>query len=417
MTSPSHFLKRQMFTALTLYGEMADSPYPADRFLGNFFHQHRKRYGSRDRKVISEAIYGIFRHKLFIEGWEAAAQSDDSLFKPLAALVLEELLDQKTFADLWSGKDAAKFYNLFARREIPGGIKFTTPAEKMAFIHSFPLWLVERWLEKFGQDDGEKFLRALNERPPLMVRVNPLKISREELISHFTAKGHAAVATLMSPWGIRIQDRFNIFELEEFKEGFFEVQDEGSQLVALKVDAQPGEVVWDACAGGGGKTLMLAALMQNKGRVIATDIRMSKLDDLKKRARRAGVFNIFPADLKRLNEFKLMWSGVDRLLIDAPCSGTGTLRRNPDAKWKISPERLAQCRADQLRILDDYTPRLKPGGRLVYATCSMEPEENEDVIEAFLKSHPEFQRLAPDTHLYPHETGTDGFYVSQLTKR
>lgn len=409
--------RHQLETAAALYREMAASPYPADRLLGSFFHRNRKRYGSRDRKTISEALYGIFRHKLFIEGWEQAAQSQDALFLPLAALALEGLLDQKKFAELWSGKDPVKFYNLFTRREIPGGMPFATFAEKMAFVHSFPLGLVERWLTKFGDAEGEKLLCALNERPPLVVRVNPLKISREELMNRFAAKGHEAAATALSPWGIRIQERFNIFELEEFTEGFFEVQDEGSQLVALSLDPQPGEVVWDACAGGGGKTLMLAALMKNKGRVIATDTRMSKLDDLKKRARRAGAFNIFPANLNRLNEFKLMWSGVDRLLIDAPCSGTGTLRRNPDAKWKISPERWAECRADQLRILENYTPRLKPGGRLVYATCSMEPEENEDVIAAFLEKHPEFGRETADTHLYPHETGTDGFFIATLLKR
>lgn len=410
------FLRFQLETAVTLYREIASSSYPTDRLLGSFFHRNRKRYGSRDRKVISEALYGIFRHKVFIDGWEKASQSQDPLFVPLAALALEGLLDIKTFGDVWSGKDPAKFYNLFIRREIPGGMQFSTSAEKLAFMHSFPLWLVERWLAKFDEVECETFLRALNERPPLVVRTNPLKISREELIARLTAKGHEAAPTGKSPWGISIKERFNIFDLEEFTEGFFEVQDEGSQLVAFALEPQPGEVVWDACAGGGGKTLLLAALMQNKGRVIATDIRMSKLDDLKKRAKRAGIFNIFPANLNRLNEFKLMWSGVDRLLIDAPCSGTGTLRRNPDAKWKISKERLLQCQANQLQILEDYTPRLKPGGRLVYATCSMEPEENADVMEAFLKKHPEFQRHAEDTQLYPHQSGTDGFFIAQLLK-
>ncbi len=405
-----------MLTALTLYRGMESSIYPADRLLGNYFHQYRKRFGSRDRKVISEAVYGIFRHRRFIEGWENASEKQDELFKPLAALVLEGLIDRKTFAEVWEGKDAEKYFGLFNRREIPGGIGFASPAEKLAFVYSFPLWMVERWLQRFGEEECVKLLRSLNERPPLVIRVNTVKISSEELASRLAAKGHEAVPTEMSPYGLKIRERFNIFELEEFTEGFFEVQDEGSQLVALRVEPQPGEVVWDACAGGGGKTLMLAALMKNKGRVIATDIRANKLEDIKKRAKRAGLFNIFPADLNRLDESKLIRAGVDRLLIDAPCSGTGTLRRNPDAKWKMSLERLKQCRADQFGILEKYTRYLKPGGRLVYATCSMEPEENEEVIEAFLREFTNFGRAADDTHLYPHQTSTDGFFISQLIK-
>lgn len=405
-----------MLTALLLYRDMETSPYPADRLLGNYFHQYRKRFGSRDRKVISEAVYGIFRHKRFIEGWENAAEKQDELFKPLAALVLEGLLGRKAFAEVWEGKDADKYFGLFSRREIPGGMNFDSPAAKLSFIHSFPAWVVERWIGRFGEAECENLLRSLNERPPLVVRVNTVKISIEELISRLAAKGHEAVPTAMSPFGLKFRERFNVFELEEFTEGLFEVQDEGSQMVPLKVDPQPGEVVWDACAGGGGKTLMLAALMKNKGRVIATDIRPKKLEDIKKRAKRAGLFNIFPADLNRLDESKLIRAGADRLLIDAPCSGTGTLRRNPDAKWKMSLDKLSQCRADQFAILEKYTRYLKPGGRLVYATCSMEPEENEEVIEAFLREFTHFGRMADDIHLYPHQTGTDGFFIAQLIK-
>ncbi len=409
-------LKSQLETVAKFYKEVANSPHPVDRLLGNFFHRFRKRFGSRDRKVISETCYGIFRHKLLIESWISQRNEKIPLLEPLAALAAEGLIDAKTFSELWPCRGAEELYQGLKNKQLPASFFQLNFEESLSRRFSFPLELVKRWLVRFGEETCGKLLQAMNERPPLILRVNPLRISRDELIGRLSQKGHEALPGLLSPWGVKVLERFNVFEMEEFKQGFFEVQDEGSQLVALAVDPRPGEIVWDACAGGGGKTLILAALMKNKGRVIATDIRPAKLADLRKRAKRAGIFNVFPADLKRLDQSSLFKRGVDRILIDAPCSGTGTLRRNPDAKWKLSLEKLAACQKDQRQILEQYYSYLKPGGRLVYATCSIEPEENEAVVEDFLGNHPEFHRGRADQYLTPHENGTDGFYIACLLR-
>lgn len=411
---PADVFHHQLITARQIYEEMKDSPYPADRLLGNFFHRRRGKFGSIDRKVISEAVYGMFRHKLFLEAWQNSEGLKAPLFLPAAALVCEGLLDQSDFRELVNHPRAGDFYQALREAKIPPGVSHLTQTEVFSLIYSFPLWMVERWIQRFGEEGAENFLRAMNQRPPLVLRVNPLKVSRDFLITRLRAKGHLASPTELSPWGVRVQERFNVFDLEEFRDGFFEVQDEGSQLVALAVDPKPSEVVWDVCAGGGGKTLFVAALMQNKGRVIATDIRSRKLEDLRKRAKRAGIFNVFPADLQKLNQSAVMRRGVDAILVDAPCSGTGTLRRNPDAKWKLTPDKLLKFQADQLKIMDAYCSYLKPGGRLIYSTCSVEPEENERVVETFLASHPEFERLGPDRYLYPRESGTDGFFIANM---
>ncbi len=413
-------LRHQLEAAVKLYEEIKDSPHPTDRLLGNFFHRNRKRFGSKDRKVISETIYGIFRHRLLIDNWlgkptPTEYRGANFFWHAVTALACEGLIEKDVFTTFFGSKKAESLYDAFKEKKLPPGQDSLSRPETLSIRYSFPLWMVERWIRYFGEET-EGLLQAMNERPPLVLRANPIRISRDELVARLRAKGHEAEPGLLSPWSVRVRERFNVFEIPEFKEGLFEVQDEGSQLVALSVNPQPGEVIWDTCAGGGGKTLLVAALMRNQGRVIATDIRSRKLVDLRKRAKRAGLFNIFPADLKRLGESKLFGRGVDKLLVDAPCSGTGTLRRNPDAKWKISPKMIQELRGEQLKILDAYVRYLKKGGSLVYATCSMEPEENEEVVDTFLKDHPEFQRMSQDIHLFPHRNGTDGFFISTLCK-
>jgi 16S rRNA (cytosine967-C5)-methyltransferase len=414
--NPLRIFKAQLETAASLYKEIAASPYPADREIGNFFHRQRKRYGSKDRKVISEAVYGAFRHQSLIGAWVAEMKFASAFFEVLCGLVCDGLAEQEIFKELLEAREAGFLWRGLRAKQLPPAFSGLGGEASLALRYSFPVWLVSRWSLRFGAGQIERVLAAMNERPPLTLRANPLKTSREELIRLLKAKGHEAASSEMSPWAVKVRERFNIFEMEEFRNGFFEVQDEGSQLVALALAPEPGELVWDACSGGGGKTLLLAALMRNKGRVVATDIRLKKLMEVKKRAKRAGIFNIFPADLNRLDESSFIRSGVDRLLIDAPCSGSGTLRRNPDAKWKLTEEKLLACQADQLGILNTYTSHLNKGGRLVYATCSLEPEENEDVVGKFLETHPAFTREAPDRYLYPHEHGTDGFFISTLRR-
>ncbi|HOW88333.1 MAG TPA: RsmB/NOP family class I SAM-dependent RNA methyltransferase, partial [Candidatus Omnitrophota bacterium] len=204
---------------------------------------------------------------------------------------------------------------------------------------------------------------------------------------------------------------------------WFEVQDEGSQMICQKMDPKPGENIWDVCAGGGGKSLLLAAMMENKGRIVATDLRSFKLEELKKRAKRAGVFNIFPAELERLAELKVARKGFDKILVDAPCSGTGTLGRNPDAKWKLAPSWFEALPVEQLAILEKALPYLAKNGKLYYATCSVEAAENEKVVEKFLSAHPELRTIPcgekgdPFFKLWPPETGTDGFFLAVFEKQ
>jgi len=275
----------------------------------------------------------------------------------------------------------------------------------------------------------------LNTSAPTTLRVNSLKTSVEECQQRLTREGIGTERTRFSPVGLVLTKRVNLPSLQSFKEGWFELQDEGSQIIPLLVDPQPGEIVVDACAGGGGKALELAALMVNGGKVIALDVDERRLKELQKRAERAGAQNI---------EIRLACKdgagpGSDRVekadavLIDAPCSGLGTLRRNPGNKWRVSPEFVEHISRQQLKLLEQWSPLLKPGGRLVYATCTLLRQENEDVVEDFLARHAEFRldssaqilsrwglaRLSQNgyLYLYPHRHGTDGFFVAVMRKR
>jgi len=419
-----NFLSEHLKTAGQLWEEIRPVKTPVDRWLGNYFHQFRKRFGSRDRRFFSETIYGLFRHRSLIEAWAASLDCQNPEVLVLLIAAREGLISEEEFAREIKGRlktDAAVLFAQLRSGNPPPEIKINSPEEELALRYSFPLWLVRRWYKRFGEERCVSLLMSLCARPPLVIRVNPLKISREKLLERFRSQGHDANPTPVSPYGIRFRERANLFDSEEFRSGFFEVQDEGSQRVCLEIGARPGERIWDVCAGGGGKTLLLAAMMQNKGRIIATDIRAGKLDELRKRGRRAGISIIFPADLNRLDESREMKAGMDRILVDAPCSGSGTLRRNPDAKWKLQEEHLLKFQTDQLAIMETSAPRLKAGGLLYYVTCSLEPEENDEVIRLFLERHPEFENVPVDSRdpffrLFPDRDETDGFFMAVLRK-
>lgn len=378
----------QLNAAAEIWKEIQNSPVPADRWLGSYFHRYRKKFGSRDRRFLSEITYTLFRHRAFLEAWARSLGDTSDQKMVLLASDVERLI-----------------------RELPPEWESKSSEEKMALRYSVPLWLLKRWIKNFGQEETGKLLTSLLERPPLTIRTNSLKISRDELLSRFSKQGFKADKTPISEQGITFSERTNLFDSEEFRAGFFEVQDEGSQIVCQKINPEPGQIVWDVCAGGGGKSLFFAALMKNKGRIIATDIRSKKLEDLKKRAKRAGVFNIFPADLNRLEESRELKKGADIIVVDAPCSGSGTLRRNPDAKWKIQEKDFEEFHNTQVGILERALPYLKSGGKICYITCSVEPLENEKVIEEILKKYP-FLEVQPFVRLYPHRDGTDGFFLA-----
>jgi 16S rRNA (cytosine967-C5)-methyltransferase len=307
--------------------------------------------------------------------------------------------------------------------------------QRLGLSASLPEPLAARWIAAFGQD-AERAAEAMNERAPFTARANTLKGSRDELLAQLRGDGIDCHPTRFSPLGISLHSRINAFSLAAFQDGRLELQDEGSQLLGMLVDAPPRLVV-DACAGSGGKTLQLAAQMGNRGELFALDVREQSIRDLRKRARRAGAFNvrtrIIPATVDQAREAVGDLAGrAERVLVDAPCSGTGALRRNPDARYRINADELVMQARRQGELLFLFAELVRPGGRLIYSTCSVLPEENEAVVQSFLASRPDFAlrpasialgdalaaEVAPDGFLRvaPHTHGTDGFFGAVLQR-
>ena len=299
-------------------------------------------------------------------------------------------------------------------------------------IHNLPDWLARPLKEQVG-DEFEALAKSFLESGTLDLRVNDLNEKRAEVLKELTAAGIACELTPFSPWGLRLQGKPSLAKVKAFERGAVEVQDEGSQLLALLLDAHRGEMVVDFCAGAGGKTLAIGAAMRNTGRLYAMDTSAHRLDALKPRLARSQLSNVHPAAIahERDDRVKRLAGKIDRVLVDAPCSGLGTLRRNPDLKWRQKPEGIADVTATQTAILDSAARLLKSGGRLVYATCSVLPQENEEITNAFSAAHPDFVQLpvldelsrlkvahaenlcnGPFLRLWPHRHGTDGFFAA-----
>ncbi|MCK6461680.1 MAG: RsmB/NOP family class I SAM-dependent RNA methyltransferase, partial [Planctomycetes bacterium] len=308
-------------------------------------------------------------------------------------------------------KDMAAFQRSAADVRGRGG-----EAAKIAFDESFPLWMVERWVARLGAEEARKLAAALNEPAPTTVRANTLRNTRDELLASLGAEGIEATATALAPDGVVLGKRINIFDTKAFREGRFEMQDEGSQLVSVTLDPHPDWRVLDACAGAGGKTLHLAALMRGKGEVWAYEPDERRRQELRRRVRRSGAQNVRIADAP-----EKLPGGMDAVLVDAPCSGTGTIRRNPMIKNRLSPEDVERHRAEQVAILSQWAPRVRPGGILAYATCSLLEEENEQAFLAFLAGSGFVPRATPAPFgtlpctLLPHVHGTDGFFLAHAT--
>jgi len=295
--------------------------------------------------------------------------------------------------------------------------------------------LVPEWLRR-DLPGSEALLRAFATAPPLTLRANTLRISTRELAEWLWHEGIAVQPTNLSPWGLTLEDRANVFRTEAFRDGAFEMQDEGSQLVALLCAPRPGDIVVDGCAGAGGKTLALAAIMANRGTIHAFDTAAFRLEELQQRARRAGAQNVRVHALEEndLRPLTRLHAEADVVLIDAPCSGTGVLRRNPDIGWKLREADVSRLVDEQARLLLIYAPLVKPGGRLVYAVCSLLPAEGEKQVTRFLRAHPDFRRADAtrtlreagvpteglvtrgDLLLDPVSHGTDGFYAAALQR-
>lgn len=366
-----------------------------------------KRWGSRDRGFIAETTYDIVRWKrLYAEIAEVKEpfSRDDAwrLFAVWATLKGIRLPDWKYFTQTPTRKIKGRFDALSKTRKIK---------------ESIPDWIDELGAIELGENVWAHELAKQNEQADVILRVNTLKTNKKNLQQQLDIEGIETNQIKGYPDALKLTQRANVFKTEAFKMGWFEVQDASSQLVAKFLEVKPGMKVVDACAGAGGKTLHLAALMENKGSLIAMDIYQSKLKKLKIRAKRNGAHNIDMRVIDSTKPIKKLTAKADRLLIDAPCSGLGVLRRNPDSKWKLEPEFLDRIRKTQQDILQQYCKMLKPNGKMVYATCSVLPSENQNQVHKFLESEAgQYFKLIKDKSILAHKSGFDGFYMALLEK-
>jgi 16S rRNA (cytosine967-C5)-methyltransferase len=408
-----------------LVAQVLKFEHPADAVVAGYFREHRA-LGPRERATLAETAYAVVRRKLLFE--HLAGSGSGPRERRLAILgfagprdFLKSALDEREKA--WIDQcDALDPASLSERHR-----------------HNLPEWLAGALKEQLG-DEFWSLVDSLAQPAPLDVRVNALTDKREDVRRELQLAGVAAEPTPWSPWGLRLAGKPSLAKVDAFARGAIEVQDEGSQLLALITDARRGQMVVDFCAGAGGKTLALGAAMRNTGRLYAFDISAHRLDNLKPRLARSKLSNVHPAAIahERDERVKRLAGKIDRVIVDAPCSGLGTLRRNPGLKWRQSPKALPELTARQAAILESAARLLKPGGRLVYATCSLLRAENEDIAEAFSGAHAAAFRRIPvqellengrvsdaaklcgeggmELRLWPHRHGTDGFYAAAWEK-
>ena len=374
----------------------------ADREIEKTLKSNPK-WGSRDRGFIAETVYDTVRWKRMIEASMGKEVSPENLWE---------------FVGTWFVLNDEKlpYWDEFKKISQKEALKRNHAATEKSFAitASIPDWLNELGKNELGKQ-WEKEVEAMNIPAPAVIRVNTSKTDRKLLQKKLKEEGFETEVLSKYPDALQLVEKANIFRANAFKNGLFEIQDAGSQLISPYLNVQPGMRVVDACAGAGGKTLHLSALMQNKGQIYALDIHEWKLLELKKRAKRAGAQNIQAKVIDSSKVIKRMENTADRLLIDAPCSGLGVLSRNPDAKWKLSLDFIETIKKEQEKILNDYSKMVKPGGAMVYATCSILPSENQNQVEKFLKNHPEF-KLVREKQILPSQSGFDGFYMAYLEK-
>jgi 16S rRNA (cytosine967-C5)-methyltransferase len=417
---------------------------PADRIVSRYFRANPK-LGNRDRALIAEAAFAVLRRKN--EFSQFAASGSGPQARRLALLGLVSALSEgglgsgnrleSALADLAFVVQTNEFEWLQRFGQVdPNAL---APIIK----NNLPQWLWNALCQSLGQEECGQLAGALMRPAPLDLRVNTLKISRDDLLAQMNASTNRfeAIPTPYTTDGIRIFGKPALQTSSWFKEGLFEVQDEGSQILCHLLAPKRGEMVVDFCAGAGGKTLALGAMMRSTGRLYAFDTSERRLANLKPRLARSGLSNVHPVwiDSEKDPKIKRLVGKIDRVLVDAPCSGLGTMRRNPDLKWRQTPEEIAKLSQTQLSILESASRLVKPGGRLVYATCSLLNEENQLLAELFLEKHPEFEVLPAATalgqhflhdgiplgtnnsepwwQLWPHRHGTDGFFGAVFQRK
>ncbi|HIF84048.1 MAG TPA: RsmB/NOP family class I SAM-dependent RNA methyltransferase [Flavobacteriaceae bacterium] len=377
----------------------------ADKVIEKVLKQD-KRWGSRDRGFIAETSYEIVRWKrLYLEIAEVKKpfnyQNLWRVFSVWAILKGISLPNWKEFQET-------------PKRRIKG--KFDKLSKIRKFRESIPDWMDSIGLEELGENQWENEISSLNKMAPVIIRANALKTNIIELEKILINEEVITEKINGYPDALKLKERTNLFLKDSFQNGLYEIQDASSQLVAPFLKIEPGMKICDVCAGAGGKTLHLSALSKNKGQIIAMDIYKNKLKELKRRAKRNGAFNIETKVIENNKSIKRLYGKIDRLLIDSPCSGLGVLKRNPDSKWKLSQEFLEKIKNTQQEILQKYAPLIKNNGKLVYATCSILPSENEIQIESFLKSNIGLKfKKEDEKKISPSKTGFDGFYMARLS--
>ncbi len=418
----------QLAAAIDLLALIEADPRPADAVANHFF-RTRRFIGGGDRRAVSTLVWGVLRARRHLGWWLDYCHAPQS---PRLLLALQALFTGQTphkIAQAFlagrygppplSAEESAVLEQLETRTlehpNMPEAVKYEVPD-----------WILPKLRAQFGPTLADE-MQAMNSAAPLDLRVNLLKATREEAIRALAREGLHAEPARYSPWGLRLANRQSITSGKAFQDGLVEIQDEGSQLIALAVDAQPGMRVADYCAGAGGKTLAIAMGMENKGHIVACDVSAPRLEGAIKRMRRAGVHNaeqhlLAPGD----KWVKRQAQKFDRVLVDAPCTGTGTWRRNPDARTRLSETDLAELVAKQAMILDEAQKLVKPGGKLIYATCSLLNDENDAQLEGFLRRNPAFKSVpleqptalagTPVLRLSPHAHGTDGFFAAILVR-
>ena len=402
--------------------------HPADAVVSRFFRDNRG-LGPRERATLAETVYTVLRKKLLFD--HLAPSGSGPKERRLAILGFH------------GPRDFLKSALTEQEKNWLDQCDAINPADLMErHRHNLPEWLVQPLKDQLG-DEFWPLAESMVQNAPLDLRVNVLKEKRADVQKELARAAIKSVATPYSPWGLRIEGKPALTKLDAFTRGAIEVQDEGSQLLALLLDAKRGEMVVDFCAGAGGKTLAIGATMRSTGRLYAFDVSAHRLDALKPRMARSGLSNIHPAAIahERDERIKRLAGKIDRVLVDAPCSGLGTLRRNPDLKWRQSAKAVQELVVKQAAILDSAARLLKPGGRLVYATCSILPQENEAIAEAFTAAHPDFLPLDAGEvlgqlkveqaaslcsggetgtaylRMWPHRHQTDGFFAAVWTRK
>jgi 16S rRNA (cytosine967-C5)-methyltransferase len=394
---------------------------PADAILSRYFRDHPK-LGSRERNAVAEGVYAVLRNKMVYASFSESGHGP--AMRRLALLGLADANGVDALGGL--SEEEAEWLKRIAqidRQSLPAALRA-----------NFPQWLYDKLVARIGEETTLQLADALNRPAPLDLRVNALKAKREDVISELATAPIACEPTPYASLGIRVMKKPALQNLPLFQSGAIEVQDEGSQLLSQIVAARRGEMVVDFCAGAGGKTLALGAAMRNTGRLYAFDVSEKRLAKLKPRLARSGLSNVHPTVIAHENDTKVkrLAGKADRVLVDAPCSGLGTLRRNPDMKWRQTPESVAELTAKQTSILASAARLVKPGGRLVYATCSLLEEENEAIVSGFMASHADFdlvpmkdvlseQKIPLEMQDYlklvPNLHQTDGFFAAVLERK